>query len=70
MKTACCIFKVSLSRNLQGITIDGDTVNNNQPRYIEVNLDQENRDLKIASIYTTPAEPGRRTGYLVEYPGI
>lgn len=47
------IFKVTLNRNLQGITIGHDTVNNNKTRYIEVNLNDEEKDLKIASIYTT-----------------
>ena len=46
-------FKVTLNRNLKGITIDGDSVNNNQNRYIEINLDERNQDMKIASIYTT-----------------
>ncbi|MCK5839428.1 MAG: leucine-rich repeat domain-containing protein, partial [Bacteroidales bacterium] len=46
-------FKVTLNRNLKGITIDGDSVNNNQPRFIEINLDERNQDMKIASIYTT-----------------
>ncbi|UZR95620.1 leucine-rich repeat domain-containing protein [Chondrinema litorale] len=46
-------FKVTANRNLQGITIDNDTVNVNKPRYIEVNLDRENRDLRIVSMYTT-----------------
>lgn len=46
-------FKVTLTRNLRGVTIDGDTVHNNKQRYIEVNLDSEKKELKIASIYTT-----------------
>lgn len=46
-------FKVTLNRNLAGITVSGDTVNNNRLRYIEINLDDEAQDLKIASIYTT-----------------
>ncbi len=46
-------FKVTTNRNLQGITIDSDTVNANKVRYIEINLDRVNKDLKIASIYTT-----------------
>jgi hypothetical protein len=46
-------FKVTLNRNLSGITVSGDTVNNNRLRYIEINLDGEAQDLKIASIYTT-----------------
>jgi Leucine-rich repeat (LRR) protein len=46
-------FKVTLNRNLNGITIDDDTLNNNLVRYIEINLDQVQKDLKIASMYTT-----------------
>jgi len=46
-------FKVAANRNLTGVTIENDTVNVNKPRYIEVNLDRESRDLKIVSIYTT-----------------
>lgn len=46
-------FRVSLSRNLQGFTVDGDTVNANQIRYVEINLNEAEKDLKIASIYTT-----------------
>ena len=47
------VFKITLNRNLQGITVEDDTINNNQLRYIEVNLDPNQKDLKIASIYTT-----------------
>ncbi len=46
-------FRVTTNRNLQGITITGDTVNASQMRYIEVNLDPSAKGLKIASIYTT-----------------
>ncbi|MEM6844300.1 MAG: leucine-rich repeat domain-containing protein [Bacteroidota bacterium] len=46
-------FRVTLSRNLQGATVDGDTVNANQIRYVEINLNEAEKDLKIASIYTT-----------------
>ena len=45
-------FKVTLNRNLQGVTVNNDTVENNQLRYVEINLDQANNSLKIASIYT------------------
>ncbi len=47
------VFKITLNRHLQGITISNDTVDNDQLRYIEVNLDPYQQDLKIASIYTT-----------------
>lgn len=46
-------YKVSLNRNLQGMTIDDTLVNNTQARYIEINLDPDRQDLKIVSIYTT-----------------
>jgi len=47
------IFKLTLNRHLRGITVNNDTVDNNQPRFVEINLDPYQRDLKIASIYTT-----------------
>ncbi|RMG66455.1 MAG: leucine-rich repeat domain-containing protein [Bacteroidetes bacterium] len=46
-------FKVKAQRHLEGIDLDGDTINNFQDRYIEVNLHPEMQELKIASIYTT-----------------
>ena len=52
-------FKVTASRNLQGVTVDDDTVNNNQLRYLEINLDPYRQDLKIASIYTTRPDAKR-----------
>jgi Leucine-rich repeat (LRR) protein len=44
---------VELERRLRGITVDGDSVNNSQARFIEINLYPESRMLKIASIYTS-----------------
>lgn len=46
-------FLIKASRNLKGTTIDGRQVNENRPRYIEINIDKSNRDLKIVSVYTT-----------------
>jgi len=46
-------FIVTTSRNLRGKTVEGDTIFNNQQRFIEINLDPDKRDLKIASIYTS-----------------
>lgn len=46
-------FRVTVNRNLQGTTVSGDTVNANQLRFIEINLDRAEKELKIASIYTT-----------------
>ncbi len=47
------VFKLTLNRHLEGITVNDDTVKNNQLRYIEINLDPYQRDLTIASNYTT-----------------
>lgn len=46
------VFKVTMNRNLRGKTVDGDSLVNNQVRYVEINLNQAQRELKIASIYT------------------
>jgi Leucine-rich repeat (LRR) protein len=46
-------FIVTANRQLKGTTVEEDTVNNTKVRYIEVNLDEEEQVLKIASIYTT-----------------
>ncbi|MEM7657121.1 MAG: leucine-rich repeat domain-containing protein, partial [Bacteroidota bacterium] len=46
-------FRIAGSRNLFALTIQGDTLNNSQERFIEINLDPETRNLKIASIYTS-----------------
>ncbi|MFA5418840.1 MAG: leucine-rich repeat domain-containing protein [Bacteroidales bacterium] len=46
-------FKITTNRTLHGISVTGDTLSNNLVRYFEVNLDQQKKDLKIVSIYTT-----------------
>ncbi|MBN2175287.1 MAG: hypothetical protein JW731_14225 [Bacteroidales bacterium] len=46
-------FKVTFNRNLDGITVEGDSVTSRKVRYMEINLDVANNDLRIASIYTT-----------------
>ncbi|MEK6478025.1 leucine-rich repeat domain-containing protein [Catalinimonas sp. 4WD22] len=46
-------FRLTTNRNLQGVTVGNDTINSNQLRYIEVNLNEAEKQLKIASIYTT-----------------
>ena len=46
-------FKVALNRKLNGVTVNYDTINNVKNRFIEINLDKQNNNLKIASIYTT-----------------
>ena len=46
-------FKVTITRQIAGHNIMGDTVNNSLKRYIEINVDPFKKDLKIASIYST-----------------
>lgn len=46
-------FKVTANRSLQAVTINGDSVNSNKVRYIEINFDSVKQQLKIVSIYTT-----------------
>src|SRR5258708_25306110 len=45
-------YKVSLTRNLKGTTADGRVLNNTIPRFIEINFNPKDQDLKIVSIYT------------------
>jgi Leucine-rich repeat (LRR) protein len=46
-------FKVTANRNIKGITINGDSVNWNKVRYLEINYNDSMQQLKIVSIYTT-----------------
>ena len=46
-------FKVTMNRKLVAKTVTNDSINDQKTRYIEINLDQKNNNLKIASIYTT-----------------
>lgn len=46
-------FKVKTSRNLKGTTLEGKPVNDNIPRFVEINMEDAKRELKIVSIYTT-----------------
>src|SRR5690554_4912521 len=46
-------FIVSLDRTLTGVGLNNEKIENTQPRFIEVNLDKDSNELKIASIYTT-----------------
>jgi len=39
-------FTVKMMRNLHGITVGNDSMNNDLERYIEINLDEENKDRK------------------------
>jgi Leucine-rich repeat (LRR) protein len=45
-------FIVTLNRNLNGKLLNNDSINSNRVRYVEINLDDEKKELKIASIYT------------------
>lgn len=45
-------YKVTTTRNLKGTTVDQKTVNNSQPRYLEINYNPKDQDLKIVSMYT------------------
>ncbi|TRX48595.1 leucine-rich repeat domain-containing protein [Fulvivirga sp. M361] len=57
-------FKITASRRLSAISINGDSVNNTQPRFIEINVDPENKELKIVSMYTRAYD---RTKYLTTW---
>jgi len=46
-------FKITANRNLKAVTVNDVVINNNKTRYIEINLDENDQALKIASIYTT-----------------
>jgi Leucine-rich repeat (LRR) protein len=45
-------FVVSMTRNLKGVTIENDSVNTMMIRYLEINFNEKEGDLKIASIYS------------------
>lgn len=46
-------FKVNMSRHLTAVTINNEKVDNVKNRFIEINLDRQHSNLKIASIYTS-----------------
>ena len=46
-------IRVTANRNISGQTLNGDSVNSNKVRYFEINYDDNKKQLKIASIYTT-----------------
>ena len=46
-------FKITFNRDMEGVTVAGDSVSSRKLRYMEVNLDVGRSDFKIASIYTT-----------------
>jgi Leucine-rich repeat (LRR) protein len=45
-------YKVSLKRNMTGTTSEGVPVNKTIPRFVEINYNPDDKDLKIVSIYT------------------
>lgn len=45
-------YKVTTSRNLKGTSSDQKAINNTLPRFIEINYNPKDQDLKIVSIYT------------------
>jgi len=45
-------FVVSMTRNMKGVTIENDSVNSMMIRYLEVNFNESENDLKVASIYS------------------
>ncbi len=54
-------FKVTFNRSLNGMTVTGDSVSSRKVRYMEVNLNINSSDLKIASIYTTKLDEKEET---------
>lgn len=51
-------YKVSLHRNLSGTTSEGTTIDNTYPRFVEINFNPKDQDLKIVSIYTKEFDEG------------
>ncbi len=45
-------IKATVDRHLRGKTINNKMVSNNKNRFIEINIDRQNKDMKIASIYS------------------
>lgn len=52
-------YKVSIARNLKGTTVGGVQINKTIPRYIEINFNPDDQDLKIVSIYTNVFDESR-----------
>lgn len=52
-------YKVTTTRNLKGSTSENKPVNNTQSRYIEINFNPLDQDLKIVSIYTNEFDEKR-----------
>ncbi|HEX7014892.1 MAG TPA: leucine-rich repeat domain-containing protein, partial [Cyclobacteriaceae bacterium] len=45
-------YKVTTARNLKATTVGGKQINKTIPRYIEINYNPDDQDLKIVSMYT------------------
>jgi Leucine-rich repeat (LRR) protein len=45
-------YKVTTRRTLDGVSAEGTAIKNVQPRFIEINFNPDDQDLKIVSIYT------------------
>jgi Leucine-rich repeat (LRR) protein len=56
-------FKVSLMRKLEAKTIANETVSNTRQRFIEINLDPFQKELKIVSYYTTKINEREELAY-------
>jgi hypothetical protein len=54
-------FKVTFNRSLNGLTVTGDSVSSRKVRYMEINLNINSSDLKIASIYNTKLDEKEET---------
>jgi len=54
---------VTLTRTLTGETVDGQQLQNNLIRFVEINIDENKRELKIASIYTTKLDEKEERRY-------
>jgi Leucine-rich repeat (LRR) protein len=55
-------FKVSFNRDLNAVTVAGDTLQSRLLRYMEINVDIAKSDLKIASIYSTKLNEREEAG--------
>ncbi len=61
-------FKITIDRHLRGINLDQDTVENLLRRYVELNIDPRDKELKIVSIYTT--QPNEREELISWWKGL
>jgi len=52
-------YKVSTTRNLKATTADEKVINSTQPRFIEINYNPKDQDLKIVSMYTNQFDEKR-----------